>query len=391
MIEAVVIGCGPYGLAASAFLREAGVETKVFGEPMGFWRNQMPEGMNLRSAWYACNIADPANLFTLNAFLSSRRESLTIPVPRRTFLDYSEWFRSHWVPDLDQRRVLQITPNCESMHVQLADGEDIRARRVIVAAGIAQFANRPTQLAALPAALVSHSSDHKDLAIFKGNQVAVIGGGQSAIESAALLREAGAEVEVIMRAPRIRWLRGSAEFRLRMGRFRRLLYPPTDVGPPGLSQIVARPPLFRLLPARLRNSIAYRSVRPSAAPWLKDRLDGVKITTSCEVTSAVGDGDRLCINLTDGSYRVVDHVMLATGYSVDVSRYPFLSPQILSSLDCVGGYPRLNDGFESSVRGLHFLGAPSVASFGPLTRFVSGTEFTGRTLIDWIRRRNGRH
>src|SRR5260221_2876602 len=208
-------------------------------------------------------------------------------------------------------------PNNTSLHVRLADGEDIRTKRVIVAAGIAPFANRLRQFEALRGALVSHSADHKDLSIFKDSQIAVIGAGQSAIESAALLREAGAEVEVIMRAPRIRWLHGKAEIRQRMGRFRRLLYPPTDVGPPGLSQIVARPHLWRLLPTRLRAAIAYRSIRPSAAPWLSDRLAGVKFTTSSEVISAVGPCDRVCINLNDSSYRIVDHAILATGYRVN--------------------------------------------------------------------------
>ena len=37
--------------------------------------------------------------------------------------------------------------------------------------------------------------------------MAVIGAGQSAIESAALLREGGAEVEVLIREPKLRWLR----------------------------------------------------------------------------------------------------------------------------------------------------------------------------------------
>ena len=93
----------------------------------------------------------------------------------------------------------------------------------------------------------------------------VVGGGQSALESAALLSEAGATVEVITRAPRIRWLQRSAWLHRYLGA---VLYPPTDVGPPGLNWIVALPDLFRRFPAATQERIAYRSIRPAGAAWL---------------------------------------------------------------------------------------------------------------------------
>jgi hypothetical protein len=42
--------------------------------------------------------------------------------------------------------------------------------------------------------------------------------------------------------------------------------------------------------------------------------------------------------------------------------------------------PLLGPGFESSIPGLHFVGAFAAASFGPVMRFVSGTPYTGRSL-----------
>ena len=39
------------------------------------------------------------------------------------------------------------------------------------------------------------------------------------------------------------------------------------------------------------------------------------------------EGERLRVRLNDGPERTVDHVVLGTGYRIDVSRYPFLSPQ----------------------------------------------------------------
>src|SRR5258708_30247731 len=86
------------------------------------------------------------------------------------------------------------------------------------------------------------------------------------------------------------------------------------------------------------------------------------------------------LTLENGRKRLVDHVLLATGYRVAISRYEFLSPQLLAFISTVNGYPRLNSQFESSVQGLHFLGAPAGWSFGPLMRFIAGAEFTARTV-----------
>jgi hypothetical protein len=98
------------------------------------------------------------------------------------------------------------------------------------------------------------------------------------------------------------------------------------------------------------------------------------------VVSATASDSHVRLALSDGTSRFVDHVMLGTGFSVDVSRYEFLG-SLARSLDLINGYPALGDGFQSSVPGLHFVGAPAAWSFGPLMRFVSGTEFAGRTLM----------
>ena len=65
---------------------------------------------------------------------------------------------------------------------------------------------------------------------------------------------------------------------------------------------------------------------------------------------------------------------------MDVSRYDFLDAGLLRSVRLANGYPVLRAGFESSVPGLHFLGAPAAASFGPLMRFVAGTRYAAPAL-----------
>jgi FAD-dependent urate hydroxylase len=390
--QVAIIGAGPYGLAAAAHLRAAKIETCVFGKPMEFWENQMPEGMFLRSSWDACHIADPHRASTLDRYSASENVAVPKPVPLDRFIDYGRWFQKRAVPDLDQRRVVDINITGKGFRVTLNDGDSVQVQRVVVATGIALFARRPSQFNGLPSALVSHTSEHRNLKRFVGQRMAVIGAGQSALETAALLHELGAEVEVLARQPRVHWLDQKMRWlKSEANPIRPLLYPPTDVGPPGLNLIVATPDLFKRLPRLLQKKIAYRSIRPAGAGWLVPRLRNVRITTGGVVSSVRPVDERVILNLSDGAKRCVDHVMLATGYQVDISRYEFLDPGLLKALRVNDGYPELTDGLESSVPGLHFLGAPAARSFGPLCRFVSGTPFTARALTRSVLARNGSH
>ena len=44
-------------------------------------------------------------------------------------------------------------------------------------------------------------------------------------------------------------------------------------------------------------------------------------------------------------------------------------------LELTGEYPVLGPGLESSVAGVHFVGAPLAYSFGPVMRFVVGSWY----------------
>jgi hypothetical protein len=184
----------------------------------------------------------------------------------------------------------------------------------------------------------------------------------------------------VARAPHLNWLHGGKYHRLLGPRFTPLVYAPTDVGPMGLSRIVAVPDLFRRIPRAIQDPIAYRSIRPAGAKWLQPRLADVPIHLGRTVTAADGRGDRVTVRLDDGSSRTVDHLLFGTGYRVDVSRYPFLSERLVRRVRQVNGYPVLRKGMESSVPGLHFLGAPGAWSFGPIMRFVAGGWYGASSL-----------
>ena len=202
----VVIGAGPHGLAAVAHLRGAGVPVRAFGEPLAFWRETMPPGMWLRSSPRASSISDPADALTLARWGAEEGREIASIVPIGDFVEYGTWFQQRAAPDLDRRLVASVRRDAGGFAVTLADGEQLSASRVVIAAGLAPFAHTPPPFAELAPALVSHACATPELKRFAGRAVAVIGAGQSALESAALLHEAGAEVEVIGRARAVFWL-----------------------------------------------------------------------------------------------------------------------------------------------------------------------------------------
>lgn len=377
--DVAVIGAGPYGLAASAHLRARGLGVRTLGRPMELWEG-MPPGMLLRSSWEASTISDPTGALSLDAYEAEYGVRLERPIPLEDFLRYARWYRRSAVPEIDTRRVVALRRGAAGFELELDDGDSTAARRVVIATGPGGHARRPPQCDHLRAPLACHTGELRDLGAFRGLSTVVVGSGQSAIELAALLHEAGAGVEVIARADAIRWLRRSGWLHARDGMLRRLLYPQTDVGPVGLSQLVARPNAFRRLPVPLGERIAYRCIRPAASGWLVERTRAVRVTLGGTIVSATETGDGLRLALDDGSVREVERLVLATGYDVRADRHPLLGSALGAQLRCRDGAPLLGPGFESSVPGLHFVGAFAAASFGPVMRFVSGTPFTGRAL-----------
>ena len=385
--EVVVIGAGPYGLAVAAHLKSRGIATHVFGEPMSFWRLNMPKGMKLRSPLAATDISDPENAHSLETYSRSRGASLAEQLPIETFVDYGGWFQTRAVPDLDRRLVVRIEATGDGYLVVPAGGEPVFARRVVMATGLANQQFRPPVFAGAAAGLVTHTSDHDGFDDFRDKRVAVIGRGQSACETAALLSEAGARAEIICRGP-IHWLgagRHAGGWRRQMrGRLSSLLQAPSAVGPFPLSWLVEAPSLARMLPQDMRAAFNAATLRAGAAGWLRPRFGEVNIISDVEIVGAAANGHGVELKFAERDPRVFDRVILATGYKFDVARLGMLAPELRSAIACRAGSPVLSAGFESSAPGLHFVGAGAVASLGPLMRFIAGTGFTGRRVASGI-------
>ncbi len=387
-VEVAIVGAGPHGLAAAEHLRRAGVRAHVLGEPMSFWKT-MPEGMLLRSNLSATNMIENGGPLSLARFGQERGAPVEQPVPLEDFIDYGLWVQGQVAPDVDHRVVRALGRAGTSFALELEDGAVLRAGRVVLACGIAPFARVPAGFQDLPAELVSHSSRHRDLSHFAGARVSIVGAGQSAFELAVLIKEAGAaSVEVLARTDQVVWLRGHSVKKV-LGRLGPVVYAPTDVGPLWYSRLVERPRLLACVPRPARDRIAARCIRPACSHFVRVRLGGVALSTSVTVERARPDGAGLALELSDGTVHDCDHLILATGYEIDVRGYDFLGRDILGSMRLAGGFPVLGRGLETSVPGLHIMGAPAAWSFGPIMRFVSGSWYAGRELAAALSSRRG--
>ncbi len=394
---AVVIGAGPYGLSVAAHLRARGIQPRVFGDVMSSWRSHMPAGMCLKSTPDASSLGAPRPGFTLSDYCVSQEirplQDYDV-VPIQLFTQYGQWFAEQLVPDVENDRVQQLSRTDRGFHLVLGSGAEIQTSSVVVATGITGLAYVPDELASMtpdgPSATgpVSHSSQHSNLAAFGSATVAVIGAGQSALESAALLHEAGAEATVLVRRTARFGLPPKTPNRLAA----RLPQPRSPLGPTWriypFSHAAA---LFRYLPPETRLRLVQQVLGPLGAWWLRDRVvSRIPILNQHAVLRATRDGDGVLLSTScaDGQHTTlrVDHVIAATGYRVDLARLDFLGPELRQRIRLTGTFPRLSGSFESSVPGMYFVGLPAAATFGPVMRFVCGAQFAANRVSRAISR-----
>jgi FAD-dependent urate hydroxylase len=377
-VDVAVVGAGPYGLSLAAYLRAAGVDYRHFGMPMRLWQTAMPQGMLLKSEGFASNISDPDGTHTLEAFCKATNRpyaSYERPVPLDTFVSYGQWFQSGLGLAVEEVLVTGITQRDGAFELNLDGAERVLARKVVVAIGVEHFAYVPEPLSELPPELCTHSSAHSDLAAFRGQEVIVVGAGQSGLESATLLHENGVAVQLLVRKGEVIW--GGLPVPLDRPLLQRLRKPKGGLGPGwGAWFYSNHPDLFARLPQR---TTAHRTaLRPAGAWWLRSRVEGqFPVMVGHAMTWAKPQDGRVRLGVTTpgGASRELeaDHVIAATGYRTDLTRLAFLSEAIRSRLRTVAGSPAVGHDYQSSVAGLYFVGAAVAPTFGPVTRHVFGT------------------
>jgi thioredoxin reductase len=389
-VENAILGAGPYGLSVAAHMRATNTDFRIVGLPMESWRMNMPPGMMLKSEPFASSLSDPGCRYSLKNFCvanASLYRPKHTPIHLSNFTEYADWFQRLAVPELTRAKAIYLRKLRNGFEITLDNGEVFAARRVILATGHMAFRQIPSALQRFAGSLVSHSSDYGCLSKFAGQDVTVVGCGQSALETAALLHENRANVRVLARAAAVDWNRHPRDD---ISIMERLLHPDAALGRGRRSLLYSElPRMFFYLPLRSRQRIVATVNGPSGAWWLKDRLiDKVPIWSGHEITDAVPHGDKLQLTVLTNEKSVeisTDHVIAATGYKVEVDRLTFIEPALRSNIKVTNGFPILTTSFESSIRGLYFIGLASALSFGPIMRFIYGSKHAAKMLNAHVR------
>ena len=383
--DVVIVGAGPYGLTAAAQLLGRGLKVAIFGKTLELWRDHMPKGMFLRSHWWATNLSDPQKKYSFDRFFKQFGYKKIYPVPAERFIDYALWFQENAVPNVDETYVSSIVREGNQFLLTLEDGRTIRSKAVIMAIGLYYYANWPAEYKGFPADLLTHSFEHNDFSRFNGKTMLVIGGGQSAVEYTALLLEAGAQVHLVSRRS-IHWLGPDRAHERTL--WEKIKAPDSGIAPGWKNWALEHLPyLFYFFPKERKEYYVRNLYQAAASDWLRDRVIGkASLHEGQKVREMQPADDGMAVTLVSGEQFHVDHVMLATGYEVNLERLQMIDPSLRAEIKTDKGVPELSNWFESSVPGLYFVGLSSLYGFGPLFRFVVGAKSAGERVAAAVAR-----
>jgi len=385
-VSVAIIGAGPYGLSLAAHLATRNIEYRIFGHPMRFWSRIAEAGGEryLKSYCFGTNISAPTPGYTFADYNGPRGLETFEPCSMENFTAYGRWFQQSLVPRIEDVDVEGLERQSGGFVLTLADGRRCDADSVVIATGLSGFASLPPLLRSLPAGRVAHTSDITSFAAFRGRDVAVVGAGQSALEAAALLFEAGARPQLMVREDTILWqTRVSRERSL----WRQVRSPIAGLGTGPKAWTLTRfPGAMHNLPDAWRTSFTRSHLPAEGAWWLRSRVENkFPVHLGATVVAALEAGSRAALRLRlakDNSERelLFDHVVAGTGFDIDIERLAFIEGKLRGAIARLEHSPRLDASFQSSVPGLHFIGPTSAMSFGPLFRFVVGADYSAQVL-----------
>jgi putative flavoprotein involved in K+ transport len=342
--DLVIVGAGPAGLATGALLRRAGIEPLL-----------VEAGPEVGAAWR--ERYDRLRLHTprLLSGLPGRR----IPrrfgrwVTRDDLLDYLHEYAEG--AGLDVRtgtHVDRIEPDGDQWRVDTAAGP-IGARDVIVATG---YNGRP-RVPDWPGregftGELTHSSDYRNPAPYRGRDVLVVGVGNSGAEIATDVAEGGASrTRLAVRTPPQILRRATAGIPAQLIGIAIRRVPPSWVDP--ISKAQRRLSIPDLAAQGLpRPEIGVRTsfVTTLTTPVLDVGIVDAVRHGRVEIVAAVESFDGSGVVLADGSRIDPDAVIAATGFSTGLD-------ELVGHLDILDqrGLPVATDG-EPALPGLWFVG-----------------------------------
>ncbi|SEI20453.1 SidA/IucD/PvdA family monooxygenase [Pseudomonas asplenii] len=323
VLDVAIIGGGMAGLALAAELRHLGVTAVIFDQAPAGFEGPWATTARMETLRSPKQLTGPALGLPALTFRAWFEAQFGLPaweqldkIPRLQWADYLRWYRKALALEVrNEHRVSRVTPRADGLvelTVQVgAQTQSLYARHVVLATGRDGLGGPwvPDLARALPHELWAHSADGLQNEWFEGKRVAVIGGGASAMDSAATALEAGAtKVDLLIRRaelPRINKGKGA--------------------GNPGMTHGYWR------LPAawkwRLRNYLNTQQVPPPRGSTLRVSQSGRARFLLDSPLVAVQENPAGGAWLDTPTARIeADFVVFATGFRTDFRLRPEFSP-----------------------------------------------------------------
>ena len=296
-----IIGGGPYGLSLASHLADRNIAHRIFGQPMAFWTQIARAGARryLKSYCFGTNISSPRPGFAFADYNEPRGLETFEPCSIANFAEYGRWFQESQVDWIEPVNVANVRRLRHGFILTLSNGDEFEASDVIVATGLANFAKMPHALRTLPGAVAMHTANVDGFAAFQGLEVAVVGAGQSALEAAALLHEAGASPRLLIRDPSIRWMTRGSRTPTPWQRIRSPIS--TLGGGPKAWAFTQAPGAFHRLPSARATSSLRTSFRPRAHGGSAKESSLSRRLNLIQLSSRAGPSATVCHSVCGGA------------------------------------------------------------------------------------------
>lgn len=376
----LIIGAGPFGLSLASYCEHHDLEYLMLGKPMSFWRENMPNGLILRSdcQWHL----DPQDEYTIDRYLETKKleRSHVEPMSLEFYLGYTDWFKNEISPNLQESLVTRLyctdDPE-ERFRADLDDGTSITAKNVVMAVGFKYFRNLPRELTdIIPEDKWDHTCDLIDFDHLRDKNILVIGGRQSAYEWAALIAENGAsEIHVSHRHETPDFTESDWEWIKEH-----------------LDEMIRDSEAHINMPTEKKQAIDQRfweEGRLKLEPWLKTRIDAgnINVWPQSEMKGCEAAGDNsVKVTFMSGETVEVDHIVLATGYLVNMHNIPFLkNGNIFNRLRGDKGCPVLDRHLQTNIPGLFATSMMATQNYGLFFAFTSSARASAKIIGNYIK------
>jgi putative flavoprotein involved in K+ transport len=285
MLDAVVIGAGHAGLAASHRLREAGLEHVVLerGEVGETWRAQR---------WDSFTLNTPNRMNVLPGAVPDDADPDAFEARDAWIARLARYARDHALPVRTHATVTAVDRDGDAFVVSIAGGAPIRARNVIVASGMVNIPKVPAGAAGLDPRIARLSTgEYRAPDQLAPGAALVVGSAQSGCQIAEDLVDAGREVYLatgrVGRAPRrlrgrdtLLWLNEIGWFDQRRA----------DLADPALAR-AAQPQISGVGPRGHTVSLQWLAARGVRLLGHLERVDGTRLSFASDLAEHLRAGD----------------------------------------------------------------------------------------------------